>query len=38
MKKVVWISLASFLLGILLAGYIFVYLPEKNVPQQELPR
>jgi len=30
MKKVVWISLASFLLGILLAGYVFVYLPEKK--------
>ena len=34
MKKVVWISLASFLLGILLAGYVFVYLPEKKTPQR----
>ncbi|MCX6564350.1 MAG: DegQ family serine endoprotease [Candidatus Aminicenantes bacterium] len=34
MKKVVWISLASFLLGILLAGYVFVYLPEKKAPQR----
>ncbi|MGA2585446.1 MAG: Do family serine endopeptidase [Candidatus Aminicenantales bacterium] len=34
MKKVVWISLASFCLGILLAGYVFVYLPEKNAPQK----
>ena len=30
MRKVVWISLASFALGILLAGYIFVYLPDKK--------
>ena len=30
MKKVIWISLASFLLGIFLAGYIFVYLPDKK--------
>lgn len=34
MRKIVWISLASFLLGILLAGYVFVYLPEKRAPQQ----
>ena len=34
MKKVVWISLASFCLGILLAGYVFVYLPEKNAPRK----
>ncbi len=30
MRKVVWISLASFALGILLAGYVFVYLPDKK--------
>lgn len=30
MKKFVWISLASFFMGVLLAGYIFVYLPEKK--------
>jgi serine protease Do len=30
MKKFVWIALASFFLGVLLAGYIFVYLPEKH--------
>ncbi|MBM3295950.1 MAG: trypsin-like serine protease, partial [Candidatus Aminicenantes bacterium] len=30
MKKIVWISLASFFLGIFLAGYIFVYLPDKK--------
>jgi serine protease Do len=34
MKKVIWISLASFFLGILLAGFVFVYLPEKKAPQQ----
>jgi len=34
MKKVVWISLASFFLGILLAGFVFVYLPEKKAPHQ----
>jgi serine protease Do len=30
MKKLIWIALASFFLGVLLAGYIFVYLPEKH--------
>jgi serine protease Do len=30
MKKVLWISLASFFLGIFLAGYVFVYLPDKK--------
>lgn len=30
MKKVVWIALASFFLGVLAAGYIFIYLPEKK--------
>ena len=34
MRKVVWIALTSFLLGILLAGYVFVYLPEKKAPQR----
>jgi len=34
MKKVVWISLASFLLGILAAGYVFVYMPEKKASQR----
>jgi serine protease Do len=32
MKKVAWISLASFFLGLLVAGYIFVYLPDKKAP------
>ena len=30
MKKVLWISLASFVLGVFLAGYVFVYLPDKK--------
>jgi serine protease Do len=30
MRRIVWISLASFMLGILLAGYIFVYLPDQK--------
>ena len=30
MKKYAWIALSSFFLGLLIAGYIFVYLPEKN--------
>lgn len=30
MKKILWISLLSFFLGVCLAGFIFVYLPEKN--------
>jgi serine protease Do len=34
MKKVVWISLASFVLGIMLAGYVFVYLPERNTQEK----
>jgi len=34
MKKIFLISLASFVLGIMLAGYIFVYLPEQKAPQK----
>ena len=33
MKKTALIALISFFLGIFLAGIIFVYLPEKNVPE-----
>jgi len=33
MKKTLFIALISFFLGILLAGLIFVYLPEKNRPE-----
>ncbi len=36
MKKTVFIALISFFLGILLAGYIFVYLPERNMPKSFL--
>jgi len=30
MKKFAWIAISSFTLGLLLAGYLFLYLPEKN--------
>ena len=30
MKKYAWIAISSFTLGLLLAGYLFLYLPEKN--------
>ena len=30
MKKFVWISLGSFVLGILAAGYVFIVMPEKK--------
>jgi len=33
MKKILWISLLSFILGVCLAGFIFVYLPEKSTPK-----
>jgi serine protease Do len=36
MKKTAIVALVSFFLGILLAGYIFVYLPEKNMPKSFL--
>jgi len=36
MKKTALVALISFFLGILLAGYIFVYLPEKNMPKSFL--
>jgi len=32
MKKLIWITLVSFGLGLLAAGYIFFYLPEKEEP------
>ena len=38
MKKFIWIALASFFLGVLLAGYIFVYLPEKHVETSVLTK
>jgi serine protease Do len=30
MKRAIWIGLASFFLGVVLAGYVFVYLPDQN--------
>lgn len=36
MKKTVLIALISFFLGIFLAGYFFVYLPERNMPDSFL--
>lgn len=30
MKKSVWVALAGFTLGLLVAGYVFVYLPERH--------
>jgi hypothetical protein len=34
MKKFVWISLGSFILGILAAGYVFIVMPEKKAEAQ----
>ena len=31
MKKYAWIAVSSFTLGLLLAGYLFLYLPEKSL-------
>ena len=36
MKKIIWIALTSFVLGLLAATYIFVYLPEKKAPEPSL--
>jgi len=36
MKKTALVALVSFFLGILLAGYIFVYLPERDMPKSFL--
>jgi serine protease Do len=36
MKKYIWIALVSFVLGLLAAGYIFVYLPEKDTPKADV--
>ncbi len=33
MRKYVWIALTSFVVGLLLAGYIFIYVPEKHAPK-----
>ena len=36
MKKTLWIAAISFFLGVFLASYIFVYLPEKDSPDNFL--
>jgi len=36
MRKYVGIALGGFLLGLLAAGYVFLYLPEKNAPKPAL--
>ncbi|MGD8535964.1 MAG: Do family serine endopeptidase [Candidatus Aminicenantes bacterium] len=36
MKKTAIVALVSFFIGILLAGYVFVFLPERNMPQSFL--
>ena len=33
MKKIVWIGIIGFLLGIIVSGYVFLYLPEKQAAQ-----
>ncbi|MHB8055094.1 MAG: S1C family serine protease, partial [Candidatus Aminicenantales bacterium] len=30
MKRIVWIALGAFVFGVMLAGYVFVYMPEKK--------
>ncbi len=32
MKKYAWIAISGFLFGLLVAGYFFVYLPDKKAP------
>ena len=36
MKKYAWIAISSFTLGLLLAGYLFLYLPEKSVAPSDI--
>ena len=36
MKKYAWIAIGSFLLGLVVAGYVFVYAPEKKAPEAGL--
>jgi serine protease Do len=36
MKKYIWVALAGFTFGLLLAGYVFVFLPEKHTAAREL--
>ncbi|MGB8951643.1 MAG: DegQ family serine endoprotease [Candidatus Aminicenantales bacterium] len=36
MRKIIWIAIVSFFCGVLLAGFVFVYLPDKKVEQSFL--
>ena len=36
MKKYAWIAISSFTLGLLLAGYVFLILPEKSAPAPDI--
>ena len=36
MKKYAWIAISGFLFGLLVAGYIFVYLPDKKAPAPDV--
>ncbi len=36
MKKSVWIAMGAFFLGIFLAGYVFVYLPDKKAEARSI--
>jgi serine protease Do len=36
MKKYAWIAIASFTLGLLLAGYVFLYLPDKPAARPDV--
>ncbi|HOW86453.1 MAG TPA: Do family serine endopeptidase [Candidatus Aminicenantes bacterium] len=36
MKKYAWIAVSSFTLGLLLAGYVFLYLPEKPAAPRDV--
>ena len=36
MKKYVWVALTGFVFGLLLAGYVFVYLPDKHTAAKEI--
>ncbi len=36
MKKYAWIAVSSFTLGLLLAGYLFLYLPEKPAAPRDV--
>ena len=36
MKKYIWVALTGFVLGLLLAGYVFVFLPDKHTAAREI--